>query len=384
MKIAAGPGELVLASRGRAGEAGPGGLGPALGGWAAEARRGRFGTVALGRRDGSPCRALVLYIYSIKLIINYIVRSHFLFPASSSSSFGGSEQLVHGDMNAGELLGVEPPELKFPFELRKQISCSLQLSNKTDDHIAFKVKTTNPKKYCVRPNNGVVLPQSNTDIIVTMQAQREPPADIQCKDKFLVQSAVIDPATTAKDITAEMFSKESGNKVDEVKLKVVYISPPQPPSPVHEGSDEGSSPRASVSENSNVNASEPPVVEERAHFAHREEKHPDGTKIRFNTSCTSVIQRVHEDWWRNIKIEVKEFSPRGLTQPWKVAPDPLSDLTQHPRGSKNILRIQCHLERQRSRQSRLRDFFELSTVFKLIAKPQLFDGRPLGSLPQIL
>jgi hypothetical protein len=31
---------------------------------------------------------------------------------------------------------------------------------------------------------------------------------------------------------------------------------PQPPSPVHEGSEEGSSPRASVSDNGNLNASD--------------------------------------------------------------------------------------------------------------------------------
>lgn len=45
------------------------------------------------------------------------------------------------------------------------------------------------------------------------------------------------------------FTKESGNTVDEVKLRVIYVSPPQPPSPVPEGSEEGSSPRASVSDN---------------------------------------------------------------------------------------------------------------------------------------
>ena len=45
------------------------------------------------------------------------------------------------------------------------------------------------------------------------------------------------------------FTKESGNAVDEVKLRVLYVSPPQPPSPVHEGSEEGSSPRASISDN---------------------------------------------------------------------------------------------------------------------------------------
>ncbi|KAL6501567.1 Vesicle-associated protein 1-2 [Orobanche gracilis] len=151
-------------------------------------------------------------------------------------------------MNSGELLSVEPLEMKFPFELKKQISCSLQVSNKTDNYVAFKVKTTNPKKYCVRPNTGIVLPRSTCDIVVTMQAQKEPPADMQCKDKFLLQSVVASPGATPKDITAEMFTKEQGN-VEECKLKVVYVAPRQPPSPVAEGSEEGFSPRATALEN---------------------------------------------------------------------------------------------------------------------------------------
>lgn len=159
-------------------------------------------------------------------------------------------------MSTGELLDIEPLELKFPFELKKQISCSLQLSNKTDSYVAFKVKTTNPKKYCVRPNTGVVLPRSACDIIVTMQAQKEAPPDMQCKDKFLLQSVKVNDGVTAKDITAEMFNKELGNVVEECKLRVVYVAPPQPPSPVPEGSEEGSSPRGSVSDNGNINGSE--------------------------------------------------------------------------------------------------------------------------------
>jgi hypothetical protein len=35
-------------------------------------------------------------------------------------------------------------------------------------------------------------------------------------------------------------------------LRVVYVAPPRPPSPVREGSEEGSSPRASVSDNGNA------------------------------------------------------------------------------------------------------------------------------------
>ncbi|KAF2315388.1 hypothetical protein GH714_039092 [Hevea brasiliensis] len=68
----------------------------------------------------------------------------------------------------------------------------------------FHVKTTNPKKYCVRPNTGVVSPRSTCDVIVTMQAQKEAPPDMQCKDKFLLQSVVASPGATAKDVNAEM------------------------------------------------------------------------------------------------------------------------------------------------------------------------------------
>lgn len=48
------------------------------------------------------------------------------------------------------------------------------------------------------------------------------------------------------------FTKEAGNVVEECKLRVVYVPPPQPPSPVPEGSEEGSSPRGSISDNGNA------------------------------------------------------------------------------------------------------------------------------------
>ncbi|XP_010524398.1 PREDICTED: vesicle-associated protein 1-2 [Tarenaya hassleriana] len=156
-------------------------------------------------------------------------------------------------MGNGDLLSVEPLELQFPLELRKQISCSLYLTNKTDNYVAFKVKTTNPKKYCVKPNTGVVLPRSTCEVAVTMQAQKEAPEDMQCKDKFLLQGVVANPGATTKDVTPEMFSKEAGHQVEETKLRVIYVPPPRPPSPVQEEcSEEGSSPRASASDNENA------------------------------------------------------------------------------------------------------------------------------------
>ncbi|KAK1430363.1 hypothetical protein QVD17_13040 [Tagetes erecta] len=177
-------------------------------------------------------------------------------------------------MSTGELLSIEPHELEFPFELKKQISCRMQLTNKTNNHVAFKVKTTNPKKYCVRPNTGVVLPHATCEVVVTMQSQKEAPPDMQCKDKFLLQSAVASPGATPKDITPELFNKESGNQVEECKLKVNYVAPKQPPSPVREGSQEGSSPRASISENGTTNTTDSVAVP-RAYAAESYDKPPE-------------------------------------------------------------------------------------------------------------
>ncbi|XP_039067104.1 vesicle-associated protein 2-2-like [Hibiscus syriacus] len=131
-------------------------------------------------------------------------------------------------MNA-QLLEIEPKELKFQFILKKQCSCSVTLTNNTNQYVAFKVKTTSPKKYCVRPNVGIVMPKSTYNFTVTMQAQREAPPDMICRDKFLIQSTVVPEGTTDENITSATFVKDSGRYIEENKLKVALISPPHSP-----------------------------------------------------------------------------------------------------------------------------------------------------------
>ncbi|GLT61063.1 hypothetical protein SLA2020_337980 [Shorea laevis] len=131
---------------------------------------------------------------------------------------------------ATELLEIQPHVLKFTFEMKKQSTCSIQLGNNSNQYVAFKVKTTSPKKYCVRPNTGIIKPKATCDFTVTMQAQRVAPPDMQCKDKFLIQSTVVPFGTTEEDITSDMFAKDSGKYIEEMKLRVILISPP--PSPV--------------------------------------------------------------------------------------------------------------------------------------------------------
>ncbi|PON73967.1 Vesicle-associated membrane-protein-associated protein [Parasponia andersonii] len=140
-----------------------------------------------------------------------------------------------------KLLEIQPKELKFTIELKKPSSCSVRLANNTNNYVAFKVKTTSPKRYCVRPNVGIVMPNSAYDFIVTMQMLRTPPQDLDCKDKFLIQSTVVSAETTDEDITASMFVKDGGKLVEEKKLRVILISPPHSPtlSPINGDLNQG-------------------------------------------------------------------------------------------------------------------------------------------------
>jgi hypothetical protein len=44
------------------------------------------------------------------------------------------------------------------------VTSHMSLKNPADKKVAFKIKTTAPKKYCVRPNCGIVEPKSSVEI----------------------------------------------------------------------------------------------------------------------------------------------------------------------------------------------------------------------------
>ncbi|KAM7491165.1 hypothetical protein LguiA_034086 [Lonicera macranthoides] len=126
---------------------------------------------------------------------------------------------------SNHLIFVQPEELMFQFELEKQSYCDLKVANNTEDHVAFKVKTTSPKKYFVRPNTGVIQPRASCVIRVTLQAQQEYPPDMQCKDKFLLQSTTVSPNIDVDELPQDTFNKDSGRTLEECKLRVLYVSP---------------------------------------------------------------------------------------------------------------------------------------------------------------
>ncbi|KAJ3085659.1 phosphatidylinositol-binding protein scs2 [Quaeritorhiza haematococci] len=147
------------------------------------------------------------------------------------------------DASANFLVLDPEKELEFRRPFTSVVKQTLHVTNyHSDAPIAFKVKTTAPKQYCVRPNSGRILPNETAEVQVQLQAMREdPPLDFKCKDKFLVQSIRIpfdvmrmegdELAARLQELwaQAEQLKKTdpegSAKIMCEKKLRCVYLPP---------------------------------------------------------------------------------------------------------------------------------------------------------------
>ncbi|KAI0346003.1 VAMP-associated protein [Trametopsis cervina] len=121
---------------------------------------------------------------------------------------------------------LEPSStLGFNRPLTTHVKRTLAIKNTNSQPVAFKVKTTAPKLYCVRPNSGRVEPGETVEVQVMLQAMKEePPLAVKCKDKFLIQSTLITPEKETLPLQ-DIWSGEPAEEVHSQKIRVAYLPP---------------------------------------------------------------------------------------------------------------------------------------------------------------
>lgn len=101
---------------------------------------------------------------------------------------------------------------------------TMELTNLTDGHCAFKIKTTRPKKYCVKPNWGRLGPHESKVVKVILQSPVLDEDD-KPKHKFLVQSMATTQEATDEALQA---SWKSAPNLLEARLKCNWHDGPDP------------------------------------------------------------------------------------------------------------------------------------------------------------
>ena len=96
-------------------------------------------------------------------------------------------------MSAGSLISLSPKQLDFNVELDKELTSELVITNNTNNVICYKVKTTAPDRYQVRPIQSLVQPGATDKcriVVKRMTVLPNPNNAKEVKHKFLVQAAI--------------------------------------------------------------------------------------------------------------------------------------------------------------------------------------------------
>ncbi|KAK9463904.1 PapD-like protein [Lipomyces oligophaga] len=116
---------------------------------------------------------------------------------------------------------IYPAVLEFSGPFSQPITRHLQLHNKSAEPLAYKVKTTAPKLYSVKPNASRVNPGERIDVKIVLQLMYEPQPGYECKDKFLIESIPIPPEMESVSVL-ELWKTSASEKSTSVRVKVHY------------------------------------------------------------------------------------------------------------------------------------------------------------------
>eukprot|EP01128_Nolandella_sp_AFSM9_P001593 TRINITY_DN1181_c0_g1_i2.p1 TRINITY_DN1181_c0_g1~~TRINITY_DN1181_c0_g1_i2.p1 ORF type:complete len:205 (-),score=36.22 TRINITY_DN1181_c0_g1_i2:365-979(-) len=133
-------------------------------------------------------------------------------------------------------LSITPAELSFQPPYTKVIQTKMVLHNSdATSAIAYKVRTTAPKRYMVRPGTGTVPPLKSAEITVFLNLLKDPPKnnDVSTlKDKFQVQEVNVDlpQGATPEEITEIVKTTFASNKdsIRSQKLKTTFVAEATP------------------------------------------------------------------------------------------------------------------------------------------------------------
>lgn len=118
-----------------------------------------------------------------------------------------------------QVLTIDPPtELKFKGPFKDVVTSHLHLTNPSDKRVCFKVKTTAPRRYCVRPNSGFVEPNATVNVSVMLQPFDSDPNELM-KHKFMVQTMF---APEVADDMEALWKEAQPSDLMDSKLKCVF------------------------------------------------------------------------------------------------------------------------------------------------------------------
>lgn len=125
-----------------------------------------------------------------------------------------------GDHSPGEMLRLNPNNLIIFKNENEEVTGQFTITNMDDGAVSFKIRTTSPEKFRVRPSSGVLTKGATQTILIVVQ----PGFQLRnvMKDMFLVMSVQIPKTDLSQKELSDIWANSSGSKVDEYRLKCQF------------------------------------------------------------------------------------------------------------------------------------------------------------------
>eukprot|EP01066_Platyproteum_vivax_P001876 Platyproteum_vivax@DN12343_c0_g1_i1.p1 len=122
---------------------------------------------------------------------------------------------------------VPDKNLEIPVVLYKSITVSLRIENTTSSRVAFKIKTTAPKTYLVKPSTGLLDDREAKTVEIILQPLKELPKEA-CSDRFLVQAT---KTTNSEPLSREEWNQVEKSDIQDLRLSVQHLTDSASPVP---------------------------------------------------------------------------------------------------------------------------------------------------------
>lgn len=158
--------------------------------------------------------------------VHRLISSQVQQPHDRAMSLPSMSQ-IWTEENTDNLLLISPhDELVFSGRSGEELLCTVNLTNTTNNVVAYKIKTTAPSRYKVRPNINLLDGKSKASVQVKLISGS---SELVSQDKFLIQAYQFEEGTPIPDSAQlpNFWKTLSNNKsVEEYRLKCCYILEP--------------------------------------------------------------------------------------------------------------------------------------------------------------
>jgi len=181
---------------------------------------------------------------------------------------------------------------------------SLKLNNPTERNVAFKIKTTAPQRYCVRPNAGTIHPNGDAEIKVMLQ-----PGQTDEKHKFMVQSIFVpddynklETKEEKKEFVAELWKSPAENPVMSSKLLCNFLKPDEQPK-IQQNVEPKEIPKQSPTR---PVVQEAPVVEEKLYQHNQTVEAPKKVQVKQDSRPSSSTTEDQSEEIRRLRQQLRD------------------------------------------------------------------------------